>query len=119
MHSEGAWAYRAPAGTRQHHECYDEHGVRHAISEPPPPEESGLEIVNSWWNSRCQLTIFVVKDKQGRAQLRVGCEDRLTFTIRTLDAAAVWPVEAERKAQERLAGLIPADAFELYDIKSI
>src|SRR5213596_4428728 len=32
----------------------------------------------------------------------------------TLDAAAVWPVEAERKAQERLAGLIPADAFELY-----
>ena len=95
-------------------ECYDEHGVRHAISEPPAPEESGLEIVNSWWNSRCQLTVFVVKDKQGRAQLRVGCEDRLTFTIRTLDAAVVWPVEAERKAQERLAGLIPADAFELY-----
>ena len=41
-------------------------------------------------------------------------EDRLAFTIRTLDAAAVWPVEAEKKAQEKLASLIPDDAFELY-----
>ena len=79
-------------------ECCDEQGVRHAINEPPPPEESGLPIVNSWWNSRYQLKIFVVKDDQGRAQLRVACEDRLAFTIRTLDAAVVWPVEAERKA---------------------
>jgi hypothetical protein len=42
------------------------------------------------------LTILVVKDNQGRAQARVLFEDRLAFTIRTLDAAAVWPVEAEK-----------------------
>jgi hypothetical protein len=41
-------------------------------------------------------------------------EDRLSFTIRTLEAAAVWPVEAEEKAQKKLASLIPADLFEVY-----
>jgi hypothetical protein len=96
-------------------ECYDANGVRNSIDEPPP-EESGLAIVNSWWNARYQATIFVVKNKEGRAQLRVRCEDRLAFTINTLDAAAVWPIEAERKAQEKLAGLIHADAFEIYKL---
>ena len=95
-------------------ECYDEHGVRQAIEQEPPPQPSEFRRVNSWWNARYQVTILVVKDKEGRAQARVLFEDRLAFTIRTLDAAAVWPVEAEKKAQEKLASLIPADAFELY-----
>lgn len=95
-------------------ECYDEQGVRHAIEQEPPPQPSEFRRVNSWWNARYQLTVLVVKDKQGRAQARVLFEDRLAFTIRTLDAAAVWPVEAEKKAQEKLASLIPAGAFELY-----
>ena len=95
-------------------ECYDEQGVHHVIDEPPPPKESEFKTVNSWWNARYQITIFVVHDKQGRAQSRVLCDDRLALTIRTLDAAAVWPVEAEEKAQKKLASLIPADLFELY-----
>jgi hypothetical protein len=95
-------------------ECYDENGVRHAIEEEPPPKPSEFKIVNSWWNERYQVTIGVAKDKQGRSQLRVWGEDRLAFTIRTLEAAAVWPIEAERKAQEKLATLISADAFEGY-----
>jgi hypothetical protein len=60
-----------------------------------------------------QVTIGVAKGKQGRSQLRVWGEDRLAFTIRTLEAAAVWPMEAERKAQEKLATLISADMFEV------
>ena len=56
----------------------------------------------------------MVKDKQGRAQFRVLLEDRLAFTLRTLEAASVWPVEAEQKAVEKLASLIPADQFEIY-----
>ena len=95
-------------------ECYDEQGVRHTIEQEPPPQPSEFRRVNSWWNARYQVTILVVKDKQGRAQARVLFEDRLEFTIRTLEAAAVWPVEAEKKAQEKLASLIPVDAFELY-----
>ena len=56
----------------------------------------------------------MVKDKQGRAQLRLRLEDSLSFTLRTLQAAAAWPVEAEQEAQSKLANLIPADLFELY-----
>jgi hypothetical protein len=95
-------------------ECYDEQGVRHVFDEPPPPKESEFYTVNSWWNARYQLTIVVVKDKQGRAQSRVLFDDRLALTIRTLDAASVWPVQAEEKAQKKLASLIPAEAFESY-----
>ncbi len=94
-------------------ECYDKHGVRHAIEEGPAPKASGFTTVNSWWSSRHQLTIAVVQDKQGHAQFRVLFEDRLAFTLRTLDAASVWPVEAEQKAVEKLASLIPAERSPL------
>jgi hypothetical protein len=95
-------------------ECYDEQGVRQVIEEPPPPTQSEFRTVNSWWNARYQVTIIVVKDRHGRARFRGLFDDKLALTIRTLDASAVWPVEAEEKAQEKLASLIPADAFELY-----
>lgn len=95
-------------------ECYDEEGVRHAFDEEQPSKPSEYRRVNSWWNARYQLNIVVVKDKQGRARFTVLFEDRLVFTIRTLEAAAVWPVEAERKAQKKLASLIPEDLFDLY-----
>jgi hypothetical protein len=95
-------------------ECYDEQGVRHVLNEPPPAKQADFKTVNSWWNCRFQLTIAVMKDKQGRARFGVLFNDRLGFTIRTLDAAAAWPVEAEQKAQTKLASLIPTEAFEIY-----
>jgi hypothetical protein len=96
-------------------ECY-ENGVRRVIEKEPPPQPTGFTIVNSWWNARYQVTIGVAKDKEGRSQLRVWGEDRLSFTIRTLEAAAVWPMEAEQKAQKKLANLIPVDQFEIYQL---
>ena len=95
-------------------ECYDEDGVRHAIEEEPPPPPSEFRTVNSWWSDRLQTTITVVKNKEGHAEARFSLESRLSFTLRTLSAAAVWPIEAEQKAQERLADLVPKDIFELY-----
>ena len=95
-------------------EWYDEHGNRHATEEPPPPEPSDIRVVNSWWNARYQVTIMVLHDKQGRARFTASFQDRLALTMRTLDAAAAWPIEAEKKAQEKLASLIPVDAFEIY-----
>jgi len=95
-------------------ECYDERGVRHAIEEETPPKPSEFRTVNRWWSTKYQLTIAVVQDKQGHAQFRVLFEDRLAFTLRTLEAASVWPVEAEKKAVEKLASLIPAEQFEIY-----
>jgi hypothetical protein len=97
-------------------ECYDEDGARHALEEEPLPTPSEYRRVNCWWNSRYQLNIVVVKNQQGRARFTILVEDRLAFTIRTLEAAAAWPVEAERKALQKLASLIPPDAFELYEL---
>jgi hypothetical protein len=95
-------------------ECYDENGVRQVLDEEPTPKPSEFRRVNTWWNARFQVTIVVLKDKHGRARFSVLLESRLAFTIRTLEAAAVWPVEAEQKAQKKLASLIPEDLFELY-----
>jgi hypothetical protein len=95
-------------------ECFDEHGMRHVIDDKPAPQPSEYVQVNSWWNSRYQLNILVIKNKQGRARFTIRFEDRLAFTIRTLDAAVAWPIEAEQKAQKKLATLIPKDQFELY-----
>jgi hypothetical protein len=81
-------------------ECYDENGTRHEIPEDSVPQPSPFTRVNSWWNARYQANIIVFQDKQGRARFGVRPEDRLSFTLRTLEAAAVWPVEAEDKAQK-------------------
>jgi len=95
-------------------ECYDEDGTRQVIEEEPPPAPSEFRIVNSWWSDRLQMTIRVIHDARGHAHVGVRFEDRLSFTIRTLEAAAVWPIEAEEKAQKKLASLIPAHLLEVY-----
>lgn len=97
-------------------ECYDEDGVRHVLDDKQPAPPSEFTRVNSWWNFQYQLTIVVLKDKQGRVLFGALAEDRLAFTIRTLEAAAVWPIEAELKAMKKLATLIPEEAFELYQM---
>jgi hypothetical protein len=95
-------------------ECYDEDGVRHEIPEEPRSEPSEYIRVNSWWNDKYQASVVVLRDKQGRARAGLDKEDRLSFTLRTLEASAVWPVEAELKAQKKLAGLIPGHLHEQY-----
>jgi hypothetical protein len=95
-------------------ECYDEDGVRHEFPEEPPPQPSEFKRVNSWWSEKFQATIFVLHDKQGHARFGFSKEDRLSFTLRTLEASAVWPAEAEQKAQKKLASLIPVHLFEQY-----
>jgi hypothetical protein len=95
-------------------ECYDEEGNRHAIEQKPPPRASEFRTVNSWWNARYQVTVVVVQNPQGRARFRLSLDNRLAFTLRTLEASAVWPLEAEEKAQKKLASLISRDLFELY-----
>jgi hypothetical protein len=93
---------------------YDQDGLRHVVEKERRPKPSEFRTINSWWNAAYQTDIAVLQDKQGRAQLGLRLESRLSFTLRTLQAAAVWPVEAEQKSQRRLATLIPADMFDLY-----
>lgn len=95
-------------------ECFDENGVRHVMPEDPQPSPSEFTRVNSWWNAAYQLNVIVFHDPQGRARLGFSADDRLAFILRTLEAAAVWPLDAELKAQQKLATLIPRHLYEQY-----
>jgi hypothetical protein len=98
-------------------ECYDENGTRMPLEEEEPkPEPSEYKRVNSWWNARYRVNVVVLKDKQGRARFGLHLDDPVAFTIRTLEAASAWPIEAEQKALKKLANLIPQDQFELYQL---
>ena len=97
-------------------ECYDENGIRQPLDEEPTPQPSEYRRVNSWWNSDYQSRVIVFHDKHGRARAGFDPEYRLSFTIRTLDASVVWPIEAEQKAQQKLATLIPEPSFHQYQL---
>jgi hypothetical protein len=94
--------------------CYDENGIRHDFPDEPPSELSEFRRINSWWNDKYQASVVVLHDKQGRARVGLDKEDRLSFTLRTLEASAAWPVEAEQKAQKKLADLISGHLYEQY-----
>src|ERR1700741_2163670 len=40
--------------------CYDENGVRHDIAPEPESPPSEFRRVNSWWNSRYQVTVVIL-----------------------------------------------------------
>ncbi|MFZ4774577.1 MAG: hypothetical protein ACOYM3_04395, partial [Terrimicrobiaceae bacterium] len=79
-------------------ECYDENGVRQESPDEPMQELTEFRWINSWWNSRYQGYIKVAHSPEGRARVAFSPVDRLSLTLRTLDAASVWPIEAEQKA---------------------
>lgn len=95
-------------------ECYDENGVREEVHDEPIQGPTQFRWINSWWNAKFQVNITVLRDHEGRARFTFSPADRLSFMIRTLDAAAAWPFEAEQKALQKLATFIPRHLFELY-----
>jgi hypothetical protein len=97
-------------------ECYDEEGNRHEFPQEPAPAASDYTKTNSWWSERLKLTIYILTNKEGRAHCRIKPMEKLSFTLMTLEAAAAWPVDAERKAQQKLSSLIPQDQFEMYQL---
>ena len=56
----------------------------------------------------------MVKDTRDLARFRVSFENRLSLTLRTLGAAAAWPIEAEQNAQRNSPALSLEELFELY-----
>jgi hypothetical protein len=95
-------------------ECYHENGVREEVHDEPKQGPTQFRWINSWWNAKFQVNITVLRDHVGRARFTFSPADRLSFMIRTLDAAAAWPFEAEQKALQKLATFIPRHLFELY-----
>jgi len=99
--------------------CYGQNGVPVPLEQEPGDQTSGpveYRLVNSWWNAQYQATIRVCQDRQGRARCLAEAGERLSYALRTLQAAEVWPVEAEQKAQQKLATLIPKEQFDLYTL---
>jgi hypothetical protein len=97
-------------------EYFDENGVRYEIPAEPTPKPSGFKRVNSWWSARLQGRVSIYHDIQGNARAGYEPENRLHFTLRTMEASAAWPIEAEKKALQKLTALLPEHDFELYQL---
>ena len=91
-------------------ECYDEHGVRHAIDEPPPLEESRLQIVNSWWNSRYQLNIFVSRTRMVApnyaSRVRTGWRSRFGRWMPLSGVRRAGPKSLVQPAQDSISRIV-------------
>jgi hypothetical protein len=97
-------------------EYFEEDGTRIPLNEEPKPVQSPAEyrLVNSWWSDRLRTKIMIYHDKWGHARVGAESENGLWFALRTMEAAAAWPIQAEERAQKKLATLIPAHLFETY-----
>lgn len=98
----------------QWNDYYDENGEKHSVEHDSPRAASDYRLVNSWWSSQLQVTIRVLRNKDGKARADVLLENRLSFALRTAEASMVWPIEAEQRAQNKLSGLISKEAFDQY-----
>jgi hypothetical protein len=94
--------------------AYDENGNPIEIESDTDFGPSGYQQVNAWWNAKLQATVLVFKDWNGRSRKGLKMEHRLSLTLQTLLAAPVWPLEAEEKAQRKLATMIDPHDFHLY-----
>jgi hypothetical protein len=96
-------------------DCFEEDGTRIPLNEEAVAQSpSAYRLVNSWWSDRLRTKIMVYQDKHGHARVGAETENTLWFALRTMEAAVAWPLQAEEKAQKKLASLIPAHLFEIY-----
>jgi hypothetical protein len=95
-------------------ECFEEDGTRIPLDEEHVQSFWDYRLVNSWWSDRLRTKIMVYQDKRGHARIGAVTENSLWFALRTMEAAVAWPLQAEEKAQKKLASLIPAHLFEIY-----
>lgn len=72
------------------------------------------EVVNSWYNRAYQGTVHVVRTERGRARCAVLPENRVAKMLGTFAVSAVWPMEAEFKAMDKLSQLVESHKLRYY-----
>lgn len=88
------------------------------------PGDDGYEeevVVNHWFSYQRHAHVYVLRNtRTGRRRAALDpvspdrSMDRLTYWMRTVGAADAWKLEAEEKAQRKLAKLIPERHLRQY-----
>lgn len=89
------------------------------VEEPVRTEDTSdqngtLRIVNHWWSRRLHGIVHVIRDEAGKSTAYLEASNQGDKIIGTIAASIVWPLEAEAKAIQKLAELIPNHAFLQY-----
>lgn len=77
-----------------------------------PPDD--YTVINSWRSQRLNAHVVIMQEKDGRRTHLKLEEDILARVLRTFGLNGVWSLEAEAKAQMKLAELIPHHQFRGY-----
>lgn len=67
------------------------------------------EVVNSWYNRARQCLVCVARCRDGKirhAAAPIPGQRKLGLALSSLEPCFVWPVEAERRAMDKLASLV-------------
>jgi len=80
-------------------------------------DDSGLELVNSWFDRRDRRRIYLLRENGGRVErgwINQGPAHRLTSMLKCLGASLTMDIKAEERAMETLSTLIKPHLFDAY-----
>jgi hypothetical protein len=92
-------------------------GEEEVLETDPPPEKETpgkWRLVNSWWNEKFSAEVLIFWNEESRVRYGLRPKSSLEFTMNTLQASIAWPVEAEKKALDKLSTFIAPEIFDQY-----
>lgn len=79
------------------------------------PADERHEVINRWFSKRLRGYVLVARDvKTGKSFAGLQPWNGTDMLLGTVSASIVWPIEAEEKAMEKLAGLLPEHQYRYY-----
>lgn len=86
-----------------------------ASKHPEDPDGANYEVLNHWFSYRLRGDIYILRDKRtGKSVQALWPDNQGQKLISTLGASFAWPLEAERKAIDKLATMIRHHLFVAY-----
>lgn len=93
-----------------------EHESKEKKAKPEPEDDELWEVVNDWWSDRLRTAVIIIRNKAtGKLEWMTNLRrNQQAFLVNTMMASNVWPLEAERKALDKLGSLISHHMFLSY-----
>jgi hypothetical protein len=79
-----------------------------------PDESADYTVINQWHSRRLKASCVIMREKDGRITHLTIKDDPIGRLLRTFGLNPVWSLEAEAKAQQKLAELIKHHHFRGY-----
>jgi hypothetical protein len=77
-------------------------------------EPADYTVVNCWHSKRRSGVVYLMRESDGRLTHLILPDDNIGPMLSTLGAQVAWSIEAEAKAQQKLAELLKHHAFRSY-----